>query len=139
MEFPYLSPSYPNDWPTVIGPEVQKVLKWLSGHKGVTKIFRLRVPGSTPRTESEEFVGKALRKISVIQLDWGVLDLSIDILLGCGAKDVEVLHLYSSGNRGVLQQWSGDEGVKLLKKVKFTRTCNPFPANTDRNSLRTLR
>ncbi len=118
VEFPYLNASYFSDGPKTIGQEAAKILQWLRKKKNVTEIVRLRVPGSIPRAESEEFVEKALSGISVHVLDWRVLDLSIDILLNCDAKCVEVLSLYSSGNWGVLQQWSGAEGVALLPKVK---------------------
>ena len=118
MQFPYLNASYQSSEPTAIGPEAEKILQWLRTKKSVTEIIELRVPGSTPRAESEEVIAKALCGITVDILDWRVLDLSIDIILRSQAKDVEELHLYSSGNFGVLQQWSGIEGVTLLPKVR---------------------
>ena len=86
----------------------------------MSEIIRLRVPGSSPRAETEQVIGSALEGISVDILDWQVLDLSIDIILRGKTKDVQELHLYSSGNWGVLQQWSGVEGVTLLPKVSKT-------------------
>lgn len=125
MHFPYLDASYQSSGPTAIGTEAEKILQWLRTKKNVTEIIELRVPGSTPRAESEEVIAKALSGISVDILDWRVLDLSIDIIIESRAKNVEELHLYSSGNWGVLQQWSGVEGVTLLPQVShiLTRFC----------------
>lgn len=117
VHFPYLDASYQSSGPTAIGTEAEKMLQWLRTKKSVTEIIELRVPGSTPRAESEEVIAKALSGISVDILDWRVLDLSIDIIIESRAKNVEELHLYSSGNWGVLQQWSGIEGVTLLPQV----------------------
>lgn len=118
VQFPYLNASYQSNGPTAIGAEAVKILQWLRTKKGVTEIIELRVPGSTPRAENEEVITKALCGISVDILDWRVLDLSIDIISSSCAKDVQELHLYSSGNWGVLQQWSGVEGVTLLLQVR---------------------
>jgi hypothetical protein len=117
VQFPYLNASYHNSGQKTVGQEAEKILQWLRMKKGVTEIIRLRVPASTPCTESEEVIENALGGISVDVLDWQVLDLSIDIILMTDTKYVEELHLYSSGNWGVLQQWSGVEGVTLLPNV----------------------
>ena len=52
-----------------IGQEVVILLQWLKEEKEVTEILRLRVPGSSPRAESEEFVARALDSISIQELD----------------------------------------------------------------------
>ena len=77
------------------------------------------VPGSAPRAESENVIPEAISGLSIVSLDWRVLDLSIDIIFQSESKGLEELHLYSSGNRGVLDQWSGPEGVILLPKVSM--------------------
>jgi hypothetical protein len=100
-----------------IGQEAEHILKWLRNNKSVTEVIRLCVPAPEPCTERDEVIEQALEGISVDNLDWQVLDLSIDVLLKSGARNVEILHLYSSGNWGVLQQWSGVEGVTLLPNV----------------------
>lgn len=97
------------------------ILQWLRTKKGVSEIMELYVPGSAPRMESDEVIERALEGISVDHLDWTVLDLSIETILNGSAKDVEELHLYSSGNWGVLQQWSGIEGVTRLLKASKTQ------------------
>lgn len=104
MQFPFLDASYHPSGPRAVGQGTERILQWLREKKGVTEIIELHVPGSTPRTESEEVIEKALYGISVDLLDWQVLDLSVDIVLKSGAKNVEELHLYSSGNWGVFQQ-----------------------------------
>ena len=118
VEFPSPSTSYHLSGPITVGREAERILQWLRRKKKVSEIIRLRVPGSTPRAETEEVIESALEGISVDVLDWRVLDLSIDIILRGRTRDVQELHLYSSGNWGVLQQWSGVEGVTLLQKVR---------------------
>ena len=117
VQFPFLDASYHPSGPKAVGQGAERILQWLRDKKGITEIIELHVPGSTPRAESEEVIEKALYGISVDLLDWQVLDLSVDIILKSGAKNVEELHLYSSGNWGVLQQWSSIEGVTLLPNV----------------------
>ena len=119
VTFPFLDSSHPDSCPESVGSDAERVLQWLRDTKGVSKIIRLIVPGSTPRAESEDVIRDAIRGISVVSFDWRVLDLSIDIIIGSASKNVEDLCLYSSGNWGVLQQWSGTEGVRLLPNVSM--------------------
>ena len=136
VQFPYLNPSF-YERPPAIGEEVEKVLQWLKDKKGVTEVIELRVPGSDPRAESEEPIQRALSGLSIDELDWGVLDLSIDILLRGATKNIKRLHLYSSGNWGVLQQWSGAEGVALLHRVSISKMSSIY-ANTESSQLERL-
>ena len=117
--FPFLDSSHPSSCPESVGPDAERVLQWLTVTKGVSEILRLIVPGSAPRTEREDVIRNAIRGISVVSLDWRVLDLSIDFILNSKSKNVETLSLYSRGNWGVLQQWSGTEGVTLLPNVSI--------------------
>ena len=117
VQFPFLNSKAHGGGPKIVGQQAERILQWLRFQKGVSEIVKLRVPGSYPRAESEEVIGKALDGFSVDLLDWEVLDLSIDIILKSSTRNVEELCLYSSGNWGVLQQWSGTEGVTLLPKV----------------------
>lgn len=103
--------------PSTFSLQVQRVLQWLKAKKEVREIVRLHVPGSAPRAGNEEVIRNALDSICVDTLDWQVLDLSIDVILDGKTKGVRELHLYSSGNMGVLKQWSGEEGVTLLENV----------------------
>ena len=119
VAFPCLDTSDPSSYPESVGPDAERVLQWLKVSKGVSEIIRLVVPGSAPRAESEEVIGKALQGISVVSLDWRVLDLSIDTIFNSESKNVEELSLYSSGNWGVLKQWSGPEGVTILPNVSM--------------------
>ena len=117
VQFPSLSTPYHLNRPISVGRGAERILQWLRRKKKVSEIIQLRVPGSTPRAETEEVIQDALEGISVDVLDWQVLDLSIDMIYESRTRDVQELHLYSSGNWGVLQQWSGVEGVTLLPKV----------------------
>ena len=113
--FPCLDSSRPDPCPDLVGPDAGRVLQWLRNTENVSEIIQLIVPGSSP----DDVIRDAIRGISVVSLDWRVLDLSIDIIISNESKNVEDLYLYSSGNWGVLQQWSGKEGVTLLPKVSM--------------------
>ena len=119
VEFPHLNASCDDTDLEPIGEDAERILQWLRITKGVREILQLRVPAASPRIESEDVVRKALCGISVAVLDWRVLDLSVAVISSSDSKNVEELYLYGSGNLGVLQQWSGQEGVTMLPNVSI--------------------
>ena len=119
VEFPHVNGSLDETGPTSVGQDAARILQWLRTTKCVKGILRLCVPESSPRSESEDVICKALCGISVDVLDWRVLDLSLDVIFCNDSKNLEELYLYGSGNLGVLQQWSGPEGVTILPNVSI--------------------
>jgi hypothetical protein len=93
--------------------EVKWVLQWLRIVKGVTRILTLRVLDSRHEPHSEETIEDAVEGLKVEELDWKRMDLSIHTVLKA-AKDVRVLHLYSSGSWTPLSHWMGPDGLKML-------------------------
>ena len=99
-------------------PEALTVFKVLQV-KGVTHIVEVIVPDCPIHPHKNKDIIESLCSFHVRILDWKKRDLSVE-LLRRASPEVEELHLYSSGNQGILDQWASDEGLCRLEKVYFT-------------------
>lgn len=97
----------------LFGQEVKYVLQWLRIVKGVTRILDLRVLDSRHEPHSEETIEDAVEGLEVEELNWKRMDLSVHTVLRT-AKDVRILHLYSSGSWTPLSHWMGPDGLNAL-------------------------
>jgi hypothetical protein len=96
--------------------EVPTVLKWLR-KKGVTEIVELVVPDSFTHPHNEETIEEAIKDFRIQILHWQRLDLSIHSIAEAG-PNLRTLHLYCSGNRGILDHWTGLRGVVRLTALQ---------------------
>ncbi|XXH00918.1 hypothetical protein Hte_007269 [Hypoxylon texense] len=96
--------------------EVFKVLNWLM-KRGVRSIISLKVPDRLVNPHNDLRIAKVVERFGVETLDWKVLNLSISIFKPKVKCIIKELHLYSSGNRAVVNHWFSDEGIKSLKKA----------------------
>ncbi|OCK77506.1 hypothetical protein K432DRAFT_427966 [Lepidopterella palustris CBS 459.81] len=87
-----------------IDPEALQVFNYLRG-KGVTHIDEVTVPDCMLHPHSDQEIKDSLRGIRVRSIDWRKKDLSISSLQD-DFRRVEELHLYSSGNKDVLDYWA---------------------------------
>lgn len=58
--------------------EIPDMLEWLAKH-GVRRIITLRVPDRMAHPHDELEIAQAVRRFRVEELDWRILDLSLDI------------------------------------------------------------
>ncbi|KUJ11640.1 uncharacterized protein LY89DRAFT_228881 [Mollisia scopiformis] len=99
------------------GKEVKYVLQWLRLVKGVKRILKLGVLDSHIQPHREEIIEEALEGLQVEELDWKRVDLSIRSV-EFAAKNVRILHLYSSGGWAPLCHWMSCEGINNLSDGK---------------------
>lgn len=97
--------------------EIRTVLDWLYKEKQVEEILELNVRDSLMQPHSEQAIEEVISKFNVRKLNWRRMDLSINSIIDA-APNVEVLHLYSSGNWAALGHWTNsEEGLGRLKEL----------------------
>lgn len=121
--------------------EILDMLKWLHDHD-VRRIITLRVPDRMAHPHDELEIASVVRRFRVEELDWRILDLSLnifrphgglgDIPLVCRANNdtdektktdrakddktcLRRLHLYTGGRRSALDHWFSAEGLESMK------------------------
>jgi len=96
---------------------------WLH-EKGVTNIIKVIVDDLEPPCHKDESIQKALREFEIEILDWRKLDLCPDtICRSCPC--LREVHLWWSGNNGILRAWSEPEGLarlEYLEAIKLHQT-----------------
>ena len=97
-------------------------------NKGVTHIIYLEVGSDPDFAQSDIAITRSIKPFTVAELNWKKTDISSDILREA-APNVRKLHLYSSGNMGVLKSWGAENGLPSLSKVR----CSPLELG---NSIR---
>ncbi|KAI0965231.1 hypothetical protein F4678DRAFT_340691 [Xylaria arbuscula] len=93
------------------------LFSWLRNTKGVKRILKVIVEDLHSPAHSDETIESCLEGMCVEIWDWKKIDLSPDVLHKV-APDVQVAHLYWSGNNSILRAWSEVEGLKKLLKLK---------------------
>ncbi len=84
--------------------------------KGVKHIIEAVVPDCMVHPHANRHIVNALRSFNITRLKWRKLDLGVKTI-AMAAPDVEVLTLYSSGDRDALSQWVDIDGLCQLPKV----------------------
>lgn len=111
--------------------EVKTVMEWLHNHKGVRSICKLVVPDRQHSPHDWKIIHWCIKTFAIKELDWRVMDMFLcDTARDCDEAatneagspceclaSLETIHLYSSGNKNTIEQWSGEYGLKRLKKV----------------------
>jgi len=99
-------------------PEISKLFNWLKNHK-VKKILKVVVEDRAGVPHSDQVIENCLKNFDVEIWDWRKLDLCSYTILAAAPK-VRELHLYSSGNRAVLQSWCSTSGLRILEMVRYS-------------------
>ncbi|KAK0667485.1 hypothetical protein QBC41DRAFT_395918 [Cercophora samala] len=105
-----------------------EVFDWLYKSAKVTKIFSLEVNDDGPSPHTNRGIRKALagvdseddpptRDFNIEVWKWKKFDISIDTIAKVAPQAHEV-HLFSSGNKTVLQGWSCKDGLGQLKGLE---------------------
>ncbi|KAI0516989.1 hypothetical protein F5B22DRAFT_605779 [Xylaria bambusicola] len=97
--------------------DMKLLFDWLRDVKGVKRILKVIVEDLPHPAHSDEVIEYCLRGMCVETWDWKKLDLSPEVLHRV-ASDVQVVHLYWSGNNAILRAWSEPEGLKKLEKLR---------------------
>ncbi|KAL2862236.1 uncharacterized protein BJX67DRAFT_310853 [Aspergillus lucknowensis] len=92
------------------------IFDWLR-KRDVKKIIRVIVMDSGEVPHTDEAIVESLKDFEVEVWDWRKFDICSETIQ-LAAKDVRVLHLYSSGINAVLRGWSSEVGLVLLGKVR---------------------
>lgn len=107
--------------------EVFRILEWLRKTQKVKTIIKLKVPDRLVNPHDDRKMAKMVDDLKVEVLDWKVLDLSISSLEKDTKERLKELHLYSSGNRAVIQHWFGSDGIRTLTKARPSTLCLLLP------------
>ena len=99
--------------------EATRIFAWLR-ERGVEQILSVDVPDCLDQPHTDEEIVKCLGDIIIETLSWKKKDLPVQTLLKA-VPQVQVLHLYSSGNQAVLSHWTSPVGLCLLQKVRLFR------------------
>lgn len=93
--------------------EVMDVFDWLRD-RGAQQVLRLSVGDRLHCPHSDEDVAACVNTFGVRDLNWRKLDLYLKNMTD---SPIEELHLYSSGNRSVHDQWMSQ--LPRFKQVKY--------------------
>lgn len=92
------------------------IFDWLR-KRDVKKIVRVIVMDGKEVPHTDEAIVESLKDFEVEVWDWRKFDTCSETIR-LAAKDVRILHLYSSGINAVLRGWSSEQGLVLLEKVR---------------------
>lgn len=95
--------------------EANVIFKYLE-RKKVKHIIEAVVPDCMVHPHANKSIISALRPFNIRRLKWRKLDLGVKTI-ALAAPEVEVLTLYSSGDRDVLSQWVNFDGLCQLSQV----------------------
>jgi hypothetical protein len=94
--------------------EAFTLLNWLHREKGVHSILDLHIPDALEGPHLERDIEICLQQFDAIEaLNWQLMDMSLETIRN--VKGLKKLWLYCSGNRDVLNYWTGSEGVVDLQ------------------------
>ncbi len=138
--------------------EIFDMLKWLHEH-GVRRIIKLRVLDRMAHPHDELAIARVVKRFRVEELDWRILDLSLNIFLPHGGPDdipltyvdhdkrskgdadrgraqktcLTRLHLYTGGRRSALDHWFSSEGIKSMNVcLVLSLGSSPHPSSLRR-------
>lgn len=97
--------------------EANVIFKYLE-RKGVKHIIEAVIPDCMVHPHANRSIISALRPFNIRRLEWRKLDLGVKTI-AMAAPEVEVLTLYSSGDRDVLCQWVNFDGLCQLSQVVY--------------------
>ncbi|OAP61844.1 hypothetical protein AYL99_04047 [Fonsecaea erecta] len=96
--------------------DMEVPFKWLHD-KGVTNIVKVIVDDLEPPCHKDESIQNALRKFDIEILDWRKIDLCPDTICK-SCPNLREVHLWWSGNNGILRAWSEPDGLARLERLE---------------------
>ncbi|KIW80117.1 hypothetical protein Z517_06732 [Fonsecaea pedrosoi CBS 271.37] len=97
--------------------DMEVPFNWLHD-KGVTNIIKVIVDDLEPPSHKDESIQNALKKFDIEILDWRKIDLCpATICTSC--PNLREIHLWWSGNNGILRAWSESEGLARLERLEI--------------------
>lgn len=94
----------------------KEIFEWLR-RRNVKEVLRIIVEDDLDNPHSDEVIVTAIKGLGVEVWDWKKYDICSETIREA-APDVQVVHLYTSGNNAVLRGWSDQDGLRRLTKVK---------------------
>jgi hypothetical protein len=94
----------------------EELFGWLRA-KGVKRILKVCVDDSDDFPHRDTVIQRTLEAFQIEIWDWQKFDICIDTIYHA-SEDVQEVHLYSSGNLAVLQNWSSADGLGRLSNVR---------------------
>jgi hypothetical protein len=85
-------------------------------NRGLKSIMELQVDESIDHPCPDTVIKSTLRGLKIDTLDWRKTDMCAQVII-YAAKHVRSLHLYCSGNRAILMNWSATDGLPKLPNV----------------------
>ncbi|KAI1380597.1 hypothetical protein F4677DRAFT_192150 [Hypoxylon crocopeplum] len=91
--------------------------EWLYNTKGVRNIMKVIVDDLESPSHSDESIEAALKLFEIEILDWRKIDLCPETICN-SCKKLREIHLWWSGNNGMLRAWSEPDGLAKLKRLE---------------------
>ena len=92
--------------------------KWLREKKGVRNIIKVIVDDLEMPSHKDESIVNALKQFDSIEiLDWRKIDLCPETICS-SCPNLREVHLWWSGNNGILRAWSEPEGLLRLRRLE---------------------
>jgi hypothetical protein len=105
--------------------DMESFFKWLQ-EKGVRNIIKVIVEDRFGVAHSDVSIEKALQNFDIEILDWRKIDLCPrTIREGCKNSVLQEIHLWWSGNNGMLRSWSEPDGLVKLTRLKAIHLHEP--------------
>lgn len=97
-------------------------MKWLFDElykKGVRNIIKVVIDDLEFPSHSDESIEKALENFDIEILNWKKVDICpVAIQRACRKAGVVELHLWWSGNNGILRAWAAEDGLAELPRLE---------------------
>ncbi|KAI0190438.1 hypothetical protein EV127DRAFT_495120 [Xylaria flabelliformis] len=96
---------------------ISDFFKYIKVKYSLKKILRLQVDELVDHPCTDALIELALSGINIDTLDWRKTDMCAQMVVNV-VPNVQSLHLYCSGNRGFLLNWSASDALPLLPNLK---------------------
>ncbi|KAI0858846.1 hypothetical protein F4860DRAFT_526736 [Xylaria cubensis] len=96
---------------------ISDFFKYIKVKYSLKKILRLQVDELVDHPCTDALIESALSGINIDTLDWRKTDMCAQMVVNV-VPNVQSLHLYCSGNRGILLNWSASDALPLLPNLK---------------------
>lgn len=100
--------------------DLGKFFHWLYKTKGVKHIIMLEVDDKAARSHCDQAIVEVLERFDVEILNWQKVDLCPLVIQQASQRwsRFHELHLWWSGNNGILRGWSDSEGLAIIASLK---------------------
>ena len=97
-----------------------EVFNWLKAQRNVSKVLEIIIEDDPDDPHSDTDIQNTVRNLGVETWNWRKYDISSDTIVQA-APEARKVYLYTTGNKAVLREWSGKEGLRRLKDVSGRR------------------